>query len=1221
MSTIDVIRKLIRQGTVNIGVPVRNLHGAIAGQSPALLIEQDSTWLVAKMPGNKLFSLQEFYAVFSNAMTKEYTVSKATQGVVVVTGIANSGSSTCCLLRGVVDLAGPTVFPLNIVSQGSTSEFAIYVDGVLQRNGTGELTHTLNLDGGRHLIEIVAVTSQLGVGVPANQRVFYDLDVLAAPIWNDISSTYVDPSTGLIGVVLQWYNDSRVGGWIVYRRVTTDLGSISTLGTLDTNRQFLVEIDGDYSSDIQIGSTLQAGPNEMGTVLSVGYDSVTDLTTVRMILAAEHVDVDSFWLDTTARIGNFVEQTRISRNSIVGIVEWTDAAVTIAQTYDYILQSYGLFDNTQLSPFSEIRSITAGDFEAPSSIVFDFGYPLVYNNVATVKFTTPVDTDYDGVRVYFKEVPATGTSSGAAAIDSLVLTDTSQNWATRSFAGYKVLITGGTGQGQILDIQSNTANTLTLVSGFTVAIDATSTYEIYRLIPVITDYGVPNVSDEFQFTLVGEGTYYFMSFDRGGNLQDQFSAASWDFDATDSLSIPITQYAITDRTETGQAVNTIMGISLYTVPAATPEFADEFSEIDGSRFLTLHSGTSDSSGGSVSTLVDSGQGWTTNQFTNKWLRITQIGANYGLRARIASNTTDTLTFSPHLPIAPDSSSYIIIDHCEDRVVAATDVWVPLDTTTVLIIGDKALFVGANSKLWTMYVDAARNGKTTPFRYEAVINRGGIGHYSGASTHTGSSLTYRGNPTNTLRWEFGILHSSDSTVAIRYRYNSGGTGNWNNLYSGYAWLNDTAKKLIVELDGDIHTFKIADAYGHDEVVLGRITGTAGPTGTKFGWAVRGNSGDDWLDNAKVFDYNDLARIKYSVSPDDDQLRKIQWSGTANSGSTTMLNDLKQVWRTDELKGLRVLITAGTGAGSDRLIQTNTSNSIVPDTPFSAAITSNSVYIVYDIQYLGTESLQFWRTKNATNPQTMIFHGEREGVPDELERRVLIDPNTIPEMTISVTKTAGGASTGDLTVKIFPDDDVKTWMLYARKSNWPTTDNTSTGSPDRLYIKENGMIPVNSTTITLQVGTGVWYVVAVPYDSNGNAGPQVSGFVDISSGGGGLSTALTNVFVGKVGNVYRIYWSHTADVEAPATTGTVRVFVYNSVTGPGSQIELSEANRYVHTDASGVVTGMGSIDDTNITFGTKGVDPYVTFYYTVKLYVSGSLVNSYYTQASGYVRGAA
>ena len=68
-----------------------------------------------------------------------------------------------------------------------------------------------------------------------------------------------------------------------------------------------------------------------------------------------------------------------------------------------------------------------------------------------------------------------GTATSGA---STTLTDTSQSWASNEYQDKCLIITGGTGVGQIRKISSNTATVLTVSSAFTTTPDATSEYVI-----------------------------------------------------------------------------------------------------------------------------------------------------------------------------------------------------------------------------------------------------------------------------------------------------------------------------------------------------------------------------------------------------------------------------------------------------------------------------------------------------------------------------------------------------------------------------------------------------------------------------------------------------------------------------------------------------------------------------------------------------------------------
>jgi hypothetical protein len=83
---------------------------------------------------------------------------------------------------------------------------------------------------------------------------------------------------------------------------------------------------------------------------------------------------------------------------------------------------------------------------------------------------TPSYND-NGVAVAF----ASGTATAGA---STTLTNSAKTWATNQWANYQIRITGGTGQGQIRTIASNTGTAITVSAAWTTNPDATSVYVI-----------------------------------------------------------------------------------------------------------------------------------------------------------------------------------------------------------------------------------------------------------------------------------------------------------------------------------------------------------------------------------------------------------------------------------------------------------------------------------------------------------------------------------------------------------------------------------------------------------------------------------------------------------------------------------------------------------------------------------------------------------------------
>jgi hypothetical protein len=85
------------------------------------------------------------------------------------------------------------------------------------------------------------------------------------------------------------------------------------------------------------------------------------------------------------------------------------------------------------------------------------------------------DLTSDDIVAVTVRVRSTATGAGGG---SNTLADTGQSWSTNEHAGRAVLISSGTGSGQIRKIVSNTATELTLDKNWYVAINATSVYRI-----------------------------------------------------------------------------------------------------------------------------------------------------------------------------------------------------------------------------------------------------------------------------------------------------------------------------------------------------------------------------------------------------------------------------------------------------------------------------------------------------------------------------------------------------------------------------------------------------------------------------------------------------------------------------------------------------------------------------------------------------------------------
>lgn len=417
MTGIEILKQIIRQQTVSIGQPVSNLYGASPPVSPAPSIARDAVWAVMRVPGTQFSSLDEFYAAWFAQIGHAVTLVQAVEGAVAVgdafqtTSAAQIGASTTYLARGSVQAEAPIVAQLEIETLQGSGDFIVYLDGVLQRRGTNRLSLTLAIDRGPHSIEVLGTASLWAVSLPPSVRVLPTNEFLDQPVWNEVVGGYVDAISAVAAVTLSWFTDTRVGGWLLRRRELIDLARILTVTAADSNNEYGVEVSGDQTAAAVIGQDLLAGRQSIGTILQASYDSDSDRTQIHLRLPPGQLGINSTWVNRVASTGQFVELARIKRTGSNPLTSYVDSRVKVGVGYDYVLLAFGLLDDFIVGPPSTIEYVRAGDATAPASIVLRT-IPVVSDGRAIIKYTTPDDTDYAGVRVYYRNELMTGTAAG-----------------------------------------------------------------------------------------------------------------------------------------------------------------------------------------------------------------------------------------------------------------------------------------------------------------------------------------------------------------------------------------------------------------------------------------------------------------------------------------------------------------------------------------------------------------------------------------------------------------------------------------------------------------------------------------------------------------------------------------------------------------------------------------------------------------------------------------
>jgi hypothetical protein len=575
MNLLEVIRRVVRQNTVNVGQPVTNIHGATAQVITGLETSVDTTWLRVTIPGNELVALSDFYAVYGADATNPFKLLPATAGILNYT----ESQSLVQLYRGVITLEQATSVEFSIALAGGTSKAALYVDGVLDRSDVERLTTTRILDAGQHMIEIMVVSPQVVITTPPNLKIDGTNDVMLPPSWAGISTGYTDPAGASTIITLQWNVDPRAGGWRVFRRQLTNLAAITSFSDAKAGR-YSVTMNGNFETSLPAGNEIFVNDSSIGTVIITIYDSVTDSTSVSLQLPRALFVPNPGWSGKLATTGITSELIRIRRTTAAGLITYVDNSVTLGQAYYYVLQSYSLFDDTIVSPLSQTRMTVAGDTTAPASITFASGYPISTNRAVRVRFHTPSDADYSGVRVVFRrQLTGTVTAYSGTSLDVTV-----SGLIAGQAVGWNVRPTSGAGIRDEKIVTANTATNLTLNQTYE-SINAPvngDTILLYIDQSMVTDHGVPNTDDELIFTASGYGVYQFRSFDLAGNEQNDGACLTWTFtqqldnrtlgNGTQILSNPnffggLARYNVYDNGATGKVTLSIVADAIAPNPS------------------------------------------------------------------------------------------------------------------------------------------------------------------------------------------------------------------------------------------------------------------------------------------------------------------------------------------------------------------------------------------------------------------------------------------------------------------------------------------------------------------------------------------------------------------------------------------------------------------------------------------------------------------------------
>lgn len=782
-SYLEELRLLIQAQTTRLGSPVANLFGAAKGALRSTSEAVRSSWLGLQLPARQYESIEAFYEGLAATPKPARAVYETDTGAVLIP--SPTVEPATILAKGAVTLEHQRSFRLAVDVGSPQGTFMVAVDGRVVRQGTGAAEIRVSLTAGEHLLEVLAVSRVLAIKVPPDLKVEAAIDVVRPPVWKSLTTGYLDEALGTTQVTASWYVDPRAGGWRVLRRQLQRVATIEDVGPADPAGRFTIVLTGDQVAVLPAGATCYAGVEAMGVLLSASYDATALKTNAELRLATDLTETASRWVGRAATTGEFVEVARVARTAAGGWTAWQDTAVKFGEYYEYALQAYGAHDPSSWSLFSDVRRTHAGDTAAPGPIVLALNYPKVIDKQARVRFTTPADDDYAGVRVYYRQ-QHTGT---ATAGTTTTLTDSGAAFPSAgSPAGWFVRLVSGTGAGQEREVAAWTPTQITPDGDWITAPDNTTEYLVYRDEVLKTDFGLAGAADEFTFTPVDTDTggftqlYHFRTFDLSGNEQTDWDCETWLYDPDDNV-MSGAPYAtllveVSSQTATTQTVK---------VTATAPV---EF-DAPQVRWNFTNGTTNKVAGANLGVLVVSGSEWTFERPQN----IAGVYAQVGFEAVITGLVSDA-DFHTINPIGVDGSALGVL--CKDAGSTATEQVVDVTVTAPNGATPSATLTVFDQSGIATTITPASTTQTVPFTQRYTIPRPDWGAAN-------ARVIFRASAT-------GFVDDYDSIDIIAEDQDTRYTG------CSAKIVNSTATQVVVQVTGDANT-------GTPQVEYVGVTGSA------------------------------------------------------------------------------------------------------------------------------------------------------------------------------------------------------------------------------------------------------------------------------------------------------------------------------------------------------------------------------------------------------------
>lgn len=601
-------------------------------------------------------------------------------------------------------------------------------------------------------------------------------------------------------------------------------------------------------------------------------------------------------------------------------------AATNFVRYDTWTDMYQILNSPPVSPFNVSAMKLAGAYGPEGKVI-----SASTNTLTIPSITMEAMLDYDIViisgtgagqrrKITGVAEPVVHDSGVVTAVSNtqgaITMTDTLKSWTGNQYAGYTVRITGNSGVGQIRRILSNTSTILNIGDStqtnmrlnnpaiFNPAIASTagaqSAYAIESQV----------ITLDSNWTVTPDSTSVF-------RIQSGMVMLVSPNAATATAPFYLTQlYDI--LTDTWYVLPTMTNILAAAVTDISLERMSENASIWANGMAT---------GGSTTTLVDASMGvekagWKTNEWAGYWVFI-HSGTGSGQIRQIASNTSNTLTWSSAATAPNATSRYMIIGFDAGTATSAT--------SNTLVDSTKTWSVNRWSNYAVRILSGTGAGQVLPIVSNTSTTLTIVGTWETTPDNT-SIFSIQGDPDKAFIFAGGIAATPIINFSSQVQ-SYGRQQDWGIARNAAATVAGHQPVAIASLANATTTATVTTAHPH-QFRVGDLVTVRGATDANFNVT---NVAITSVPSATTFTYVMAGTPASTTIP-----------GAQN---TTTLVDLTKNWTTNQWAGFTVYMysaavtgTSGAVTGQMVRIASNTSNTLTFVAASTAPINGVSRYSI-------------------------------------------------------------------------------------------------------------------------------------------------------------------------------------------------------------------------------------------------------------------------------------